>query len=138
MNNLCNIKISETERHDSFSVSKFWHYRHLCTSNTLPKLEWRLNFFYVSTGLDLATYCMRYPLAIHFLWNKMPYSLQKTPKNICCLGVCSVINIQNLKKMSDKNPQLYPFTRIFCSFRLYRIHAPIWHYVLKNRHFCLS
>ena len=31
-------------------------------------------------GLILATYCVRYPHAMPFLWNKMPCSLLKTPK----------------------------------------------------------
>ena len=32
------------------------------------------------TALILATYCERYPHAVPFLWNKIPYSLLKTPK----------------------------------------------------------
>ena len=32
-----------------------------------------------SAGLILATYCMQYPHAMSFLWNKMPYSLLKAP-----------------------------------------------------------
>ena len=28
----------------------------------------------------LATYCLRYPHQMSFLWNKMPYSLLTTPK----------------------------------------------------------
>ena len=31
-------------------------------------------------GLILAMYCVRYPYAVPFLRNKMPYSVLKTPK----------------------------------------------------------
>ena len=38
------------------------------------------NLHSMLTGLILATYCMRYPHAMPFLWNKMPYYLLQTPK----------------------------------------------------------
>ena len=48
-------------------------------------------------GLILATYYVRYPQAVPFLRNKMPYFLLKTSKT-CFLRGCSVLNALNLKK----------------------------------------
>ena len=52
----------------------FW--KHLELQKSSEFILW----FEVFTGLILATYCRRYPYAVAFLWNEMPYSLLKTPK----------------------------------------------------------
>ena len=48
--------------------------------------------------------------------NKMHYSLLKLQKHMLLREMCSVVNALNLKKMSDKNPQLCPFIGLFCPF----------------------
>ena len=37
-------------------------------------------YYLPKAELILAIYCVRYPHAVPFLWNKIPYSLLKTPK----------------------------------------------------------
>ena len=47
---------------------------------TIDEMKLALDSIISKSGLILATYCMRYPHAMPFLWNKIPYSLPKAQK----------------------------------------------------------
>ena len=68
----------------------------------------------------LTTYHVRYPHAVPFLRNEMPYSLLKIPKKTCCLQGCSILNVLNLVKWGVKIPDcalLWDFLTLFWSYR---------------------
>ena len=80
---------------------------------------------FLFSGLILTTYCVRYPRAMPFLRNKMPFSRPKTPK------IYAVQGLQRSKcpefgKRRGKNPQLCPFTGLSCPFLVIRTHALIF------------
>ena len=58
-----------------------------------------------------------------FLRKEMPYYLLKPP--MLFRGVWHS-KCPKCEKMKGKNPQLCPFTRFFCHFWLYRMHALIF------------
>ena len=60
--------------------------------------------FSTVSGLILTTYCVRYPHAVPFLRNKVPFFLLKAPKAHAVLGGggCSILNALNLEKWGVK------------------------------------
>ena len=64
-------------------------------------------------GLILTTYCVRYPHAVPFLRNEIPFFLLKPPKTHAVLGS---VACPEFGKMRGKDPQLCPFTGLSCPF----------------------
>ena len=88
---------------------------------SVHQVSLKRRFYQSRPGLFLTTYCMRYPHALPFLRNEMPFFLLK---NTWRLWGCSILKALNLSKWVVK---------IHNSAHLLDFPAPFWLY-LKRAH----